>query len=127
MNSKHTPGPWNIHNPSGVDDEPTVVVGDDGVPWVSMERHIAKGDKRIAQVFMWTNNVGGWPRVNNVDEMKANANLISAAPELLEALEIISATLHSIGGGSTNADADLIDAAENAANAAIAKAKGESK
>lgn len=53
------------------------------------------------------------------DKQKANANLISAAPDLLEALENLLAVREGAGGTKFHAD--------DIARAAIAKAKGELK
>ncbi len=40
----------------------------------------------VARAVMWTaGEHGGWPKVDSVDVVRANAHLIAAAPELLEA------------------------------------------
>jgi hypothetical protein len=55
------------------------------------------------------------------DEQNANARLIAAAPELLEALRAITDQLERIGDTRYDKDGQYIDAAR----AAIAKATGE--
>lgn len=54
----------------------------------------------------------------------ADARLIAAAPDLLEALERLQCAAYNIGGEHVTDHQQLIDAADFAA-AAIAKAKGE--
>ena len=93
--SKHTPGPWEIkYHP------------DPCYRYISGPEHIA-----LAQV-VW--------RVEEEDrspDCEANAHLIAAAPELLEALEMMLEMSEMGGFGKA--------AAEDVARAAIAKAKGE--
>ena len=109
MGSKHTPGPW-FHEPTG-----------DG-----LERLIT-----------------GWPSENTctvvgvVDGNKtsqetteANARLIAAAPELLEALEALGDWLaHGLakpeGAKPTAADMQRCEELGRQARAAVDKAKGE--
>ncbi|WCX74845.1 hypothetical protein KK211_17905 [Pseudomonas aeruginosa] len=64
--SKHTPGPWTVDFIDGVD----------GV--------FAECDKRICQVDEV--DIVGW-NARFRDESEANAKLIAAAPDLLEALQ----------------------------------------
>lgn len=59
--TKHTPGPWQLHAGTGLD----LVAGPDGVPVMANDR----------------------PSL----ELLANARLIMAAPELLEALRFVLA------------------------------------
>jgi hypothetical protein len=61
------------------------ITGDDGESWEFTHTHIGQGDKIIAQVQHQSKD-SGWPHVHDVEEMWANARLISAAPELLDAL-----------------------------------------
>src|SRR5690554_4275769 len=97
--SKHTPGPWFINRESE-----DVIEGKLSIESVNAETKLSYF---IAQV-------------DECKSQEANARLISAAPELLEALEAIT---------------DLYDTDEGcrslqeyqAARAAIAKATGESK
>ncbi|WP_286898843.1 hypothetical protein [Achromobacter sp. UBA2119] len=91
MTTKHTPGPWAPH----LVDETIVVI-----PRRPLPQHISTlGHSEVAD-----------------DEDYANARLIAAAPELLEALEGMVAEF----GIHCDADSPL-----GAACAAIAKAKGE--
>ena len=90
---KHTPGPWN--------------------------RIIADGyTVRHPQIYSDTGPVANatWLGDGRLDELNANARLIAAAPELLEALE----ALLDYENGIQKAKA------EQMARAAIAKAGGES-
>jgi len=97
--SKHTPGPWKAKKWVGTDlyddpDRPFVEVGN--VHWSP------KNWKPAAAI-----------------KQTANARLIAAAPELLEALENLL-KVHEGEGGTQHNAADM-------ARAAIAKAKGEER
>ena len=100
MESKHTPGPWGIDiNSVG---EYLISAGPIGTP------------------------VDYLAVITNRKRSKANARLIAAAPEMLEALEGLfkeCAMMHRYWGDGDNAKA--ADKAESFARAAIAKAKGE--
>ena len=94
----HTPGPWDVE-PKG-------------------SRHFVDGADGLAVAYL------GWAGVRERSEIEANARLIAAAPELLEALERISTAYdetlrHPIA-------APLLQAIYGA-RAAIAKAKGGEK
>lgn len=92
--SKHTPGPWRV------------------VASVTVR---AGGKNVCAHV-----NAASSERLNMADEYevaKANARLIAAAPELLEALETCEAFFFSAGLTSSDAYSEVC--------AAIAKATGE--
>ena len=95
--SKHTPGPWSVGVP-GPNGCPTI-----GTNYGLMTAMIAHSRNEPDQV----------------EECNANANLIAAAPDLLEALERIAELFdpQSMVGG----------AALEYANSIIAKAKGQSK
>ena len=56
---------------------------------------------------------------------KANARLIAAAPELLDALIAATAALDNVGMQDTYIDFDQVRDAKAKARAAIAKATGE--
>ena len=94
--SKHTPGPWEI--------KPHF---DPAYRHISGPKH-----KALAQVVWCVDEEERSP------DCEANAHLIAAAPELLEALEMMLEMSEMGGFGKA--------AAEDVARAAIAKAKGES-
>jgi hypothetical protein len=100
--SKHTPGPWDYYlEPSD-----------------HYKHKIRSKPGLICQL-------PGWVTHDELRlEQEANARLIVAAPELLEALGTLLNRLEGIGGehvtGMEGVDADLMKA-----NAAIAKATGE--
>lgn len=85
--SKHTPGPWSR-------DKNDSLCSPDG-----------------RQVYVWNSGLGNSYRS---DETDANARLIAAAPELLEALEAMLPGAEAMGWETSKA------------RAAIAKARGES-
>ena len=90
MSNGHTPGPWRMDH--------------DGSNWMVVT------DDYPEMVDVWGFN--GMPAV----EVVANVRLIAAAPDLLEALEALTANYADVEpGGSKNVDK---------ARAAIAKARG---
>ena len=93
MQTKHTPGPWSY-------------IGNGDV--VAKSDKYCGGEKDIASVFLTVN-----------DEDEANACLIAAAPDLLEALWLLVA-------GIENSVSDTYIPLVNA-RAAIDKAKMEAK
>jgi len=93
--SKHTPGPWEIKRHF-----------DSCYRYISAPEHIA-----LAQVVWCVEEEERSP------VCEANAHLIAAAPELLEALENLL-KVHEGEGGTQHHAGDM-------ARAAIAKAKGE--
>jgi hypothetical protein len=97
--SKHTPGPWRVGNSfmeSGV-------FSADGKTIVALTHGSARYYRRQEQIA----------------EQDANARLIAAAPDLLEALMGLRLYVDPMMGG------EEVDNAIRAANAAIAKATGE--
>lgn len=102
--SKHTPGPWLIEAQNcHFGDIATVHNTDE--KWVTI----------YAPHWMETGM--------DEKEQSANARLIAAAPELLEALKKISAIENQMYG----ADWEEIEEARDIADAAIAKATGETQ
>jgi len=93
--SKHTPGPWEIEGHYHF-----------GYRWISGPEH-----SQLAQVVWCMEYEDRSP------SCEANAHLIAAAPELLEALENLL-KVHEGEGGTQHHAGDM-------ARAAIAKAKGE--
>lgn len=102
MNNQHTRGPWSVSN---VDSDPDYVL-------------ICADDKQAN---------GAWEIATpHGPDAKANARLIAAAPELLEALIEIEK-----GEGAFSRDrilhaANVIENAKRIARGAIAKATGQS-
>jgi hypothetical protein len=72
-NCKHTPAPWSVHNNIGKKGEIGVIAS------------------AAPCIICTMGNAKAWP-----EEAKANAHLIAAAPELLEALEVAENTLQTI-------------------------------
>lgn len=95
METKHTPGPWQLERLTGDHDIGIRVTG----PVVSGYT-----------AFIRT----GWPHENQRVEQEANAKLIAAAPDLLEALMTLVSSY----------DAEDSFAELTVARAAIAKATG---
>jgi hypothetical protein len=95
--TKHTPGPWEF------DDKHS-----SGFPLLCLYA---------------ADNRNPFHGSRSDDEQNANARLIAAAPELLEALRAITDQLERIGDTRYDKDGQYIDAAR----AAIAKATGEQK
>ena len=93
--AKHTPGPWKVASP-------LIVIAYHGVG-----RLIVDCDK---------------PMSGSMEENEANASLIAAAPELLEAAKRASAEL-SVNGHVDCGDCAICDA-NRELKAAIAKAEG---
>jgi hypothetical protein len=80
--SKHTPGPWEIESIDSAPDDHLRIMGR---PVWPCTRFGVKGVWDIASV----NELGD----ENVDEQIANARLIAAAPDMLEALREARTTL----------------------------------
>jgi hypothetical protein len=108
MSTKHTPGPWRL-----------------GKEWSTSHADInrktlvnvlqgAHGGV-VAELWAYSNDPG------QVGEMRADARLIAAAPELLEALEDLLCNPNVRAAMSGLTGADRLERAD----AAVAKAKGE--
>jgi hypothetical protein len=106
--SKHTPGPWKVeagHYPS---------------------INVVVGPSFKINCVMWASDL----TEDDYQKRTADLNLIAAAPDLLEALQMAHKTLHAIcermtvGDRWTNEGQDLLDSLEPVA-AAIRKATGE--
>jgi hypothetical protein len=103
MSAQHTPGPW-AYRPQEYDDWGIVRIADrdeNGFQRVICQANYVASPEALMQ-----------HRIDGTDPAEANARLIAAAPELLEALE--AATWELPVGGPTR---------DNAL-AAIAKARG---
>lgn len=118
MSPKHTPGPWTFHCYG--DPTPRAVVSND-TTFVTANYCIGSGDKLLADI-RYQSNSAGYPHVDSLAEFKANADLIAAAPDLLEALRDITVQLAQCAcSRKLTADEEI---ALDAARAAIAKAEG---
>ena len=112
--SKHTPGPWWLETDPEHFDSLTTVTG---------------GQRMNAKPHAWpayplTVQVGGTATLN---EMQANARLIAAAPDLLEALKQCRLALEpydDVKPRDWKTDREKLAFAHQAARAAIAKAGG---
>lgn len=99
-------------------------------PWFvrTIDQSIGSIDSESGVMVAQAQQVSGKDQITGSHERKANARLIAAAPDLLEALQELSQ--HFIGKWSEDErNSDEIDAhkeaAERKALAAIAKATGE--
>lgn len=107
MMSKHTPGPWEIRRPAHITwNGPTGAF------------EIYAGDKLICQ-RPWAE---GNPQA--IKEHEANASLIAAAPDLLDACEEAIALIEGWDSGATEADVRRV---MGLLNTAIAKARSEGR
>ena len=106
-NTNHTPGPWTIA----------------GVSLNPHEGHVIESDSADGRTIAWTCNSldnNGEECISQEDI--ANARLIASAPELLQALENLVASIENVDFSSHAGVYDQIPWAQ--AEAAIAKAKG---
>jgi hypothetical protein len=125
--TKHTPGPWKVSDKMMTDE--LVCRHDTLGAWVYSCRYIEGAGKLLATAQsdepIGAGRKGGHPQVESRDEMLANARLIAAAPDLLDALKGLfehCTMIHRVwGDGSNRKEAD---AAIAAGKAAIAKAEG---
>jgi hypothetical protein len=100
------------------------VTEDDGESWDFTHTYIAQGEKIIAQVQQQSKSKG-WPSVESVDEMWANARLIASAPDLLAVLESLAVGLSPASVGMQRENlSDLCRVCREIAELAIARAKG---
>ena len=103
---RHTPGPWQ-----------TVNVGTDDEPMMSVRAARIAGQPPRHEVALCA--TGDSPQAME----DANAHLITAAPEMLEALQVCAAELAEIANFAPQTSDPHF--ALNVARAAIAKATGE--
>ena len=110
MGDKHTPGPWHHHNGEQVHADYINAHG-------NRHHHIVA---TVAAHLEGKEHPAGIPFEFNAE---ANARLIAAAPDLLEALERI---MHYAHLGASVSDVDTSEQPQFVrAKAAIAKARGE--
>ena len=115
---KHTPGPWKVSDKMMTDE---MVCHHDNIgAWVHSSRRIEGAGKLLATADsnepIGSGYTGGYPQVGRRAEMLANARLIAAAPELLDALRLVLA--HD--GALTGADWETIRAAVDKAEGGAA-------
>ena len=96
MNTKHTHGPWEV----------------DRFYWTIQRRMFGPDEPEVEVIG----------RLTNGEEAEANARLIAAAPELLEALVELTRWANVAGCGRE--EGSILDQNIKAARAAIAKATG---
>ena len=99
MKAEHTPGPWRV-------------------AYLDCNRQSVVMGEHIEIATCWHHSVGSIEK-----EMHANARLIAAAPDLLEALRVLL-SLHEVRAAVTT---DAWNAAMEDARAAVTKAVGESQ
>jgi len=110
MKTQHTPGPWCLCN----DFTLKTVDIDESYYWT---RIYSESDADIAPARAYG---------ETIVEAKANARLIAAAPELLEAMEYINKQIDKVFGYDLPEDIDgLMRGISDAVDEAITKAKGE--
>lgn len=123
--SGHTPGPWSFHSLSNAKPMLVVEPTGGGEPWAFASRYIGSGETIVGEVgWRDINTAGGWPHVTEWDEFEANARLIAAAPDLLEALEGLLEACEREANSKGGDFGPVIGPAAYAAEAAIARAKG---
>jgi len=129
MSTKHTPGPWEIHH-GYTDSKPFFVKQEEtGDSWTAFQQVIGKGDMIIAEVTAYFGESNpekmGYGRQKSQEAAIADARLIVAAPDLLEALQSL---LNMEVKGHTLLDRLQFSTAGRdiayTVNAAIAKATG---
>lgn len=115
--SKHTPGPWKVHRSYSSGLMSLALAGE--LPnYVPIETPFKEGAFADA-----TSGDSPW----EPSEIEANARLIAAAPEMLEALEEFIRFIDLPPWAQPNEIACYRAAAVASAEAAIAKAKGETR
>jgi hypothetical protein len=120
-----TEGPWNIHRCYPLEEDPHRVRDEKGVEYfTTWDALIAKGDTIIASVQMSKmdeGRAGAFPTVDDVEEARANARLMMAAPEMYEALTVCLKALEELEAKTLVGDEGCLWPAE-IARAALAKA-----
>jgi len=128
---KHTPGPWKVVIDGTYWGRGPAVVTD--YPYYEDDAPCEIADCGTSEV----NERGEWTRTQDADDIEANARLIAAAPDLLEALKVVASTLEKLEAGlaakvppshiayvSKQDAANVCRALRDRSLAAIAKAEG---
>ena len=113
MGIKHTPGPWEVTQIDCLGNE---IVEYGNVRPVNRHMFGHETSLPIADFYLW-----------DMPEQRANAHLIAAAPDLLEALTDAVIDFDNWAAHEDNHPHEHLVAWAEKARAAIAKAKGESK
>ncbi len=112
--TKHTPGPWKVSDKMMTDE--LVCRHDTLGAWVHSRRYVEGAGKLLATAQsnepIGTGCNSGHPQVESRDEMLANARLIAAAPELLDALRMVIAHDGRLTGADWTVIRDAVDKAE---------------
>ena len=110
MNTKHTPGPWKIEANQTATKKRNVY--EHGEKFFLMAAH---------RNFFSIGTIGGPSNFESQKEMRANARLIAAAPELIELLYTLQATLED---GEALGKYKTVEDMHNLISDAIQKATG---
>lgn len=119
MKNKFNPGPWIVNSPSSMEN---TVCFDHGAGLCALA---------IVEPVIISRGSGQIVELINEDQARANATLIAAAPELLEAVEkaleaINEQRLLNAARGNPSPSSRHIINAEAAMHRAVRKARGES-
>lgn len=102
--SEFTKGPWRVAEDCRVD-HLHVKNEETGREWYHSSRAIFAGDIKIATIDInISNTVSGHATPQSHGELLANAHLIAATPDLLEALEPFAALLQSHNDANEHGD-----------------------
>ena len=92
---KGTKGKWRIQEQF---DSPNLIVDEENnTEWYALSSYIFGNNKLIGETRYGTCNNGGYLSVSVLGEMRANAKLIAAAPELLEELITLLSNIDEMG------------------------------
>lgn len=82
--AKPTPGPWNIHR-AFKGEQLEIPANEHREGYHFWQLYVGQGDKIIACLTADTNkDGGGFPSVDNLEELQANTRLVAAVPSLYE-------------------------------------------
>ena len=116
---KHSPAPWTAQQDCRSIKNTGIFDGNNPDPQGNQNAWgIYNQETRIAVMHETT-------AIMPQDEINANARLIAAAPELLDALERVTDFMHAALSDTIHDDADGLQHYEQIARAAIAKARGQ--
>lgn len=120
----HTPGPWIVkdwfpNDPSGL-----ITHGKDDT-WVHKNLNIEGHNRIQIAIVGYMSRDAGFPNVKSLEEMHANARLIAAAPDLLEALKENTRWLEDMQKQPFYAEHSGLQNCIDNNHAAIAKARGQ--